>query len=126
MQASIIVDASEIDAPLFSIADVSYAIVAALLLPLVGVSANSGDSGETLLQALEARFEAILEANLHIMTSMLAEAASFSQSLCAWCNTLAADADVEDMFYVATSWASQDDPNLAASPPGPFCAVCLV
>lgn len=62
--------------------------------------------------------------SLETVATMFGDTKAFSQNLCDWGTVLGVDTNVEDMFLDAEACASQDDPNLAASPPGPFCAVC--
>lgn len=56
--------------------------------------------------------------------SMFYGASAFSHSLCSWGAKMDAEADVRSMFNQATSCASQEFPDLTATPVGPLCAVC--
>ena len=61
------------------------------------------------------------------MGHMFDGASSFNQNLCAWGQRVPKSANVEWMF-ANVEWMyacpTQADPNLNASPPGPFCHVC--
>ena len=48
----------------------------------------------------------------------------FQQDLCAWGQKLPRDAYVLNAFAGASLCPFQQDPNLSAKPPGPFCYQC--
>ena len=54
---------------------------------------------------------------------MFYRATSFWQDLCAWCPQLDPSVKVGIMFY-GMGCPMTSDPNLTASPLGPFCYVC--
>ena len=58
------------------------------------------------------------------MGGMFYQADAFNVNLCNWGAKLASNTYVGDMFNGATSCLTQTDPNLAATPPGPFCYNC--
>jgi surface protein len=64
------------------------------------------------------------------MAYMFTKATDFNQNLCAWgpalqtTNAETTTVGVTAMFNSANSCASQNNPDLTATPPGPFCHVC--
>lgn len=62
------------------------------------------------------------------LNAMFFHAASFSQDLCGWGNVLVDAGNnptVQSMFAgVRNPCESRSDPDLSATPPGPFCFVC--
>lgn len=56
-------------------------------------------------------------------SSLFYSASSFRQNLCSWGERLPRNAVVTDMFR-GTNCPLQNDPDLAATPPGPFCFPC--
>jgi hypothetical protein len=50
--------------------------------------------------------------------------ASFDQNLCAWGTQLTSSCLVKDMFWYTNCPTKHTNPNLTASPPGPFCRSC--
>ena len=61
--------------------------------------------------------------NVQAFDNMLSGATSFNHSLCAWGSIISKSATVVDMFR-NTGCPNQADPNLTATPPGPFCFTC--
>jgi hypothetical protein len=60
------------------------------------------------------------------MQYMFNHALSFSQDLCAWGPKVGSTTRMEWMFRYTQcpKNGNRDDPDLSASPPGPFCFVC--
>lgn len=56
-------------------------------------------------------------------SSMFRDATSFNQNLCAWGSRLKQDVAVDNMFS-NTNCSDEVNPDMSASPPGPFCQVC--
>ena len=61
--------------------------------------------------------------NVKSFNNMFSGASSFNQSLCAFGSIISKNATVAGMFR-NTACPDQSDPNLTATPPGPFCFKC--
>jgi Mycoplasma protein of unknown function, DUF285 len=64
--------------------------------------------------------------NVRTFSNMFAGASSFQQNLCKWGPLLAQEnATIAfDSMFNGTSCTNTSDPNLLATPPGPFCEPC--
>ena len=60
--------------------------------------------------------------SVYDMYGMFWIASSFNKNLCAW-GTITSSANVTNMF-ASSACPTQSNPNLNASPRGPFCHVC--
>jgi hypothetical protein len=58
-------------------------------------------------------------------SGMFYDASVFSQNLCSWGPQFPSGANVMNMFKNAETCASQGDPVLTATPPGPLCSICV-
>lgn len=95
--------------------------------PLGAWSVGKVTSMQNMFKSAESFNDATIDgwdvSNCEDMDGMFLNAGSFSQNLCAWGNVLPPGATVDSMF-AGTSCESKAQSNLAALPPGPFCAVC--
>lgn len=55
---------------------------------------------------------------------MFDSATVFNQNLCSWGGQLSSTANIFEMFIDAASCPTGDEPDLSATPPGPFCYPC--
>lgn len=62
--------------------------------------------------------------SLSDMEEMFQGAESFSQDLCPWGSLLPAQHNLTNHAFLGSGCMDQSDPDVTASPPGPFCFAC--